>query len=411
MPPSSRLSSLNRTYLAVLVAALGYFVDLFDLQLFAVVRIGSLRDLGLSDDQITSAGAALLNWQMAGMLLGGILWGVLGDKKGRVYVLFGSILLYSLGNIANGLIHSVPAYAIARFVSGIGLAGEVGAGITLVSELLPKETRGYATTIVSACGFTGICTAGVMGEVLGWRMAYIGGGVLGLLLLILRISVSESGLFTAMVKKSDVPRGRFVMLFNDRKRFMRYLRCIGLAVPVYFVFGILAIFSPEICQALGTDIPVKAFIAVICYGVGSAMGGVVSGLLSQALASRKKVLAIFISITCVAGLGLLLCRGITAAGYYVISTIAAFGTGYWAMFLTTTAENFGTNLRTTAAATVPNFVRASVIADTYLLIHLKPGLGLVGAAQVVGVLCVAVAFLALWKLPETFARDLDFIEK
>src|SRR5678815_49497 len=135
--------------LAVIVAALGYFVDIYDLLIFGIVRADSLKSIGIAPDAQLGPTQLILNTQMIALLLGGILWGVLGDKRGRISVLFGSIILYSLANIANGFVHTVPQYAAARFLAGLGLAGELGGGITLVSESLDEKTRGHGTTIVA----------------------------------------------------------------------------------------------------------------------------------------------------------------------------------------------------------------------------------------------------------------------
>jgi MFS family permease len=407
----SRLSAKQKTALTILVAALGNFVDVFDIQLFAVLRVPSLQSLGLTPEQVTSAGATLLNWQMAGMLLGSIFWGAVGDKKGRIQVLFGSILIYSLGNIANAFVETIPAYAALRFLTGLGLAGEVGASITLASELMPKEIRGYATTLVAVCGVMGVCTAAIMGQALDWRYAYIGGGVLGLLLLAMRLSVHESGMFHNLRDKTHVARGRFLMFFTNRRRFERYLCCIAIAVPVWFVVGILGIFSPELGVALKTDVPLKASAAVISYGIGLGLGSPISGLISQYLGNRRKVLAFFLLGSLITSGFILTATGIKANAFYGLLTLDGFFVGYWIVFLGVTAEQFGTNLRTTATVTISNFVRASVIVMTLSLAALKPHFGFIASAEMVGLVCFVAALIAVWRLPETFARDLDFVER
>ena len=406
-----RLSSTQRISLTILVAALGYFVDVFDLQLFAMVRVSSLKDLGLPPEAITSTGAALLNWQMAGMLVGGILWGILGDRKGRIWVLFGTILLYSLGTLANAFVHTIPAYAAARFFAGLGLAGEIGAGVTLASELLPKETRGYGSTVIISCGVMGPIAAAYMAEMLDWRLCYIGGGVLGLMLLMLRVSVRESGLYDALEKQTHVLRGKFRMFFTDRKRFARYLACIGLAVPIWFTLGVVVIFSPEIGTALGITEPVKAPISLVSYSIGLTLGSLMTGLLSQLFKNRKKVTGVFMLGMAVMDGILLTTGGISAAAFYGLIAAAGFFIGYWTLFLTTTAEQFGTNLRATATTTVANFVRASIILDTLLIGAIKPEYGFLRSVQITAALCFAVGAVALWVLPETFGRDLDFTER
>ena len=407
----ARLSTTQKTSLTILVAALGYFVDVFDLQLFAMLRVSSLKSMGLAPEEITSIGTAILNWQMAGMLVGGIVWGILGDKKGRVYVLFGTIILYSLGNIANAFVTSIPAYEAARFFTGVGLAGEIGAGITLANELLSKQTRVYASSLIVSCGVMGPLAASFMAEALDWRAAYIGGGVLGLLLLALRLSVSESGLFTAAQSKKDVSRGKFLMLFSNRYRLMRYLFCIALGVPVWFVVGALVVFSPEIGVALGVTGTLKASTSIISCYAGLAIGSFILGHLSQIFMNRKIVTAAFVLGTAVTSFAVLSEHGISEGGFYGLLFLAGLFIGYWTLFLTITAEQFGTNLRATATTSASNFVRASIIGISTLVTYLKPGFGMLHATMITGAVCFTVALFALYWLPETYGGDLDFNER
>ncbi|MGE3623369.1 MAG: MFS transporter [Bdellovibrionales bacterium] len=405
------ISASRRTYLTILVAALGYFVDVFDIQLFGIVRVRSLQALGLSPEEITDVGAMLLNWQMAGMLLGGLVWGMLGDKKGRVYVLFATILLYSLGNIANAFVETIPQYAAARFVAGFGLAGEIGAGITLASELIPKETRSYATVLIAICGTMGPIAGSMVANAMDWRWAYAVGGCMGLMLLFLRISVHESGMFETVKKQPGVRRGHFRMFFNKPKRFLEYLGCIALAVPIWFMIGIVVVFSPEVGVALGIGEPLQASSSVISFFVGQTIGGIGCGLLSQVFRNRRAVIAVFMLGAAATLGGILLAKGISANGFYALLMLASVFCGYWGLFLTVTAECFGTNLRTLAVSTVSNFVRASVIIDTLSVAALKPLVGLLGSIAIVGGVGFVLALLAVWKLPETFARDLNFVER
>ncbi len=406
----SRLSATQKTSLTILVAALGYFVDVFDLQLFAMLRVSSLKSLGLSPAEITSVGTTILNWQMAGMLVGGILWGILGDKKGRVYVLFGTIILYSLGNIANAFVTTIPAYSAARFFTGVGLAGEIGAGITLANELLSKQMRTYASSLIVSCGVMGPFAASYMAEALDWRAAYIGGGVLGLLLLALRLSVNESGLFTAMQGKAGIACGKFSMLFSNRRRFARYLCCIALGVPVWFVVGALVVFSPEIGASLGVT-TIKASTSIISCYAGLTIGSFIIGHLSQIFLNRRTVTAAFILGAAGVSVAVLSSAGISEGGFYGLLFLAGIFIGYWTLFLTITAEQFGTNLRATATTSASNFVRASIIGITTLVTYLKPEFGLLHSTMIAGAVCFTVALTALYWLPETFGGDLDFNEK
>ena len=394
----------------VIVAALGYFVDIYDLMLFSIVRVQSLRDLGVSDADMLNQGIYLINMQMGGLLVGGILWGILGDKRGRLSVLFGSILLYSLANIANGFVTTVDQYALLRVVAGIGLAGELGAGITLVAEILPKEIRGYGTSLVASVGLLGAVLAYFIAEQFAWRNAYFIGGGLGLLLLFMRVSVFESGIF-AHVKETGVARGNFFRLFSSRPQFLKYLRCILIGLPVWFVAGILMTFSPEFGKALGLEAPVVAGKAIMWEYIGLAIGDLSSGILSQYFNSRKKVLGMFLSLTGVLVAVYLFVPFRSTTFFYALCSCLGFAVGYWALFVTIAAEQFGTNLRATVATTVPNFVRGSINIMTPLFLLFKDKLGIVPGAGLLGLLTIVIAFLGLWNMEETFGKDLDFLEK
>ncbi|MEO8452493.1 MAG: MFS transporter [Gemmatimonadota bacterium] len=398
---------------AILVAALGYFVDIYDLILFSVVRIPSLISIGVAEADRLAVGVRLINFQMSGMLIGGILWGILGDRRGRLSVLFGSIVLYSLANLANAAVHTVGAYEILRFIAGVGLAGELGAGVTLVSELMSKESRGYGTTIVASIGIFGAVAAEVVSESFDWRVAYVVGGVLGLLLLILRVSVRESPMFIAL-RKGPAARGNFFALFATRQRAIRYLAVILVAVPIWYVVGVLVTFSPEFARAMGmTDIP-KAGRAILWLYSGLVFGDVASGLYSQVARSRRKAIVVFLCLTVV------MCMvyfnftrfAQSAVAFYALCSAMGFAIGYWAVFITMAAEQFGTNLRATATTTAPNFVRGAVVPMTSAFqILAKGSLGVIGAGIAVGVGVIALAVVSLVGLRETFGKDLDYIEE
>ncbi len=397
--------------LPVIVAALGYFVDIYDLVLFSIVRVPSLKSLGVEGKALTDYGVDLLNMQMAGMLVGGIIWGILGDMKGRLKIMFGSIFLYSIANMANGMISSIPAYYALRFIAGIGLAGELGAGITLVSEVLHKSVRGYGTMLVASVGVSGAILANMIAKAYDWRIAFIIGGILGLLLLIARLRVAESGMFKAMDEKTGVGRGRMLALFTDRKRFFRYLNSILIGVPIWFVVGILITFSPEFARSFGTTGPVSAGNAVMFCYLGLIFGDMSSGLLSQLLKSRKKVVLLYMILTIIAVAFYFLQGSRSPEFFYGVCCALGFSVGYWAIFVTVAAEQFGTNLRATVATTVPNFVRGMVVPITLLFQYFKPNLGLEGSALAVGAICTIGAFIALVSLEETFHKDLDYFEE
>jgi MFS family permease len=402
---------------AVIVGALGYFVDVYDLILFSIVRRASLQDLGFSGDQILAQGIHLLNLQMLGMLAGGIFFGILGDRLGRVVLLFSSILLYSVANIANGLVHSVGAYAVWRFIAGVGLAGELGGGITLVSEVLPKEARGYGTMIVATVGVFGAVVGGLVAGLVQWRTAYFIGGGLGLLLLIMRMSVAESGMFTQLrAGSTHVARGNFLSLFTDWKRFAKYVRCILIGLPLWFVIGILVTFSPEFAAALKIQGSVNVAHAIAFGYLGITFGGFASGFFSQQLRSRKQVIFAFILFTLAAMTAYFLAAGFSAATFYLIILLLGFGVGYWTVFVTVAAEQFGTNIRATVATTVPNFIRGSVVPLTLAFNFLKSckiggvPVGVVASAAIVGTVCILIALWALRGLAETYGKELDYLE-
>jgi putative MFS transporter len=414
MNTSAPAKSVSPANPAVIVAALDYFVDIYDILLFGIVRTPSLKDLGFTDlTQNRNQGEFLIGVQMAGMLVGGILWGILGDKRGRLYVLFGSIVTYSLANIANGMVHSLEAYAVWRFIAGIGLAGELGAGITLVTESMPKEKRGYGTMIVAAVGLSGAVVANLIYQTFqDWRLCYYIGGGLGLLLLLLRVSVVESGMFRN--QQSAVSKGNFFALFTDQKRLSKYLRCILIGIPLWFLVGILVTFSPEFAKVLGVagaPESIKAGTSIAwCYG-GLVLGDMMSGWLSQLLKSRKKVMFIFLSLNLLTAFIYLNAHGISVEIFYFICFCMGFSVGYWVIFVTIAAEQFGTNIRATVTTTVPNFVRGSLPLLIPIYQFLRGQLGsILVTGMIMATALAVVSMLALWKMKETFDADLDYTE-
>jgi MFS family permease len=346
---------------------------------------------------------------MAGLLIGGIIWGVMGDKRGRLSVLFGSIILYSLANIANGLVENTTQYMWVRFIAGIGLAGELGAGITLVSELLPKEKRGIGTSLVAGIGLTGAVVAYFISQEFNWRICYFIGGGLGFLLLILRVSVYESGMFNE-VKKSGVSRGNFFMFFNNAARFKKYMLSILIGLPTWFVIGILVTFSDQFAQRFGIEEAVAPGKAIMYAYVGIAIGDVLIGLISQWLKSRKKALFLFYGLTIVFMIMFFMQDGGSSDQMYWICAGLGFGTGFWAIFVTMAAEQFGTNLRATAATTVPNMVRGALPLIILLFKSLRTSTDYITAAIITGSIVMAITLVAAYYSKETFGKDLNFIE-
>jgi MFS family permease len=399
----SRLSEKQKVAMAIFVSALGYFVDVYDIALFSIVRVASLKDLGLVGDQLLQTGAYLINAQMIGMLIGGLFWGVLGDKVGRIQVLFGSILLYSVANIANAFVVSVDQYAVCRFFAGIG--------ITLVSELLSKELRGFGTTIVATVGVLGAVVAALVGDLFHWQTAYIIGGTMGLVLLLMRVSVADSGLFQTVKSKREIKRGDLRLFLTSGSRMGRYLCCIVTGIPGWYASGIIITFSPELGSALGIVGGVKASTATLCYATAMACGDLCSGLLSHYFKSRKKVIVSFLITGFATAFAILNIEHSSALFFYSLCIPLGFCMGYWAVYITSAAEQFGTNIRATVTTSIPNFVRGSVVLLTVFLTSLKgAGFGIVASAQLIGVLVAAAAFCSLYFFRETYGVDLDFVE-
>ncbi|MDX2245142.1 MAG: MFS transporter [Bacteroidia bacterium] len=400
---------------AVIVSALGYFVDVFDLFLFGVVRVKSLTALGVSGQELVDAGITIQNWQMAGLLIGGIASGILGDKVGRVRALYASITLYSLANILNGLVWNVETYALCRFIAGIGLAGELGSGITLVAESLPTGKRGLGTTIVAGFGTMGAVAAGLIDYVItDWQVTYFFGGGLGLLLLALRLSVSESPIFSKTAENTAVKRGNFFSLFNSKDKRSRLFKSTFLSATTWFNTGILTFFAPEFGIAKGISEPISAATAIIWFQIGMVLGDFGSGLLSQYLKSRIRAIQIFLTLQLILIPVYLFAPLETSAQMYMVILALGFSGGFWAVFITNASEQFGTNLRATATSTIPGFVRGLFIPIGFAFKYFKAPEQLgspIIAAAIVGGVCLLLAFWSSFGLEDTFHKDLDFLEK
>lgn len=414
-------ASLNQTKgvfsLAVVVAALGYFVDIYDLLLFTIVREPSLKDLGVdltNAKAVIAASTGIINWQMIGLLIGGILWGVMGDKKGRLSVLFGSILLYSVANFITGYVTTIQHYAYARFFAGIGLAGELGAGITLVSELLPKNKRGIGTSLVAGIGLFGAVFAYFTYEATkDWRLCYKIGGALGVALLILRIRVAESGMFHE-VRTKGVSRGNFLMFLTSATRFRKYMLAILIGLPTWYVIGVLVNLSNRFAEALYGPNHVVSGRAIMYAYAAIAAGDILIGFVSQYFKSRKKALYLFYALTIVSGILFFSPWNNSDVKMYIVCAALGFSTGFWAIFVTMGAEQFGTNLRATAATTIPNMVRGAlplinimfkdVFQDTWKWPLVRSGI-------VTGIIVIVIALIAVFFTEETFHKDLNYVEQ
>jgi putative MFS transporter len=402
----------NPVRFVILVASLGYFVDIYDLLLFGIIRMPSLKSLGLSGDELMLNGETILKWQMFGLLIGGIVWGVMGDKKGRLSVLFGSILLYSLANIANGFVQTVEQYKWVRFIAGIGLAGELGAGITLVAEMVSKEKRGIATSIVAGIGLSGAVFAFIIKQNFEWRICYFIGGGMGFLLLLLRLSVYESGIFQN-IKATDIQRGNFFLLFSKKERFKRYMNNILIGLPTWLIIGVLVTFSNEFGKQMGIKETIDPGKAIMCAYVMISIGDLSVGFISNWLKSRKKALYLFFGITVffIILYFTALWNG-TAAGMYMVCAGLGLGTGYWAIFVTMGAEEFGTNLRATAATTIPNMVRGLLaVLILPLFGFLRNYFTYFNAGLITSIIIMTIGIIALVNIKETFGKELDFVEE
>lgn len=394
--------------LAVIVSALGFFVDVYDLLLFGIIRKPSLSALGLTPAEVLAKGELIISIQMIGLLVGGIIWGIVGDKKGRLSVLFGSILLYSIANILNGMVHSLTPYIVLRFIAGVGLAGELGAGVTLVSELLPKEKRGISAAFIASFGILGAVTAFLLNQVFDWRSCFYIGGGLGLVLLLLRVSVHESGLYRS-VKETNIERGNFLMFFNNRDRFARYIRCICIGLPAWYIIGVLVTFSDQFGKEMG--IPgIDPGKAIMCLYLAIAFGDMTVGLLSQWLHSRKKALLIFYGVTVLFTTLFFLQNGGSQTWFYFICAGLGYGTGFTVVYITMSAEQFGTNLRASAAISIPNMVRGALPLIILMFKFARHELGYLTGAWVTGVILMVIAVVSAAKTKETFGKDLDFVE-
>lgn len=394
----------------VLVAALGYFVDIYDLQLFNLVSKASLRGIGITDQAlIDKYDYVLFNWQMTGMLVGGILWGILGDRRGRKSVLFGSILLYSLANILNAFVTSVEQYQWVRFFAGLGLAGELGAAITLVSEIMHKEKRGYGTMMIVAMGALGAVVANLVTVSFHWQTSYIIGGGLGLMLLMLRFSTFESGMFDQL-KKSTVSKGNFLLLFSTPERIIKYLACIFIGLPVWYCIGVLIKFSEGFAKSTNVQGAVHIGNAIMFAYLGLSAGDLLSGWLSQVFRNRKKIVLSYLAGSAVLMGIFLFVNNIPASVFYCMCFLIGTATGYWALFVTIASEQFGTNIRATVTTTVPNFVRGAVVPITLGYKYLELDYGNVNAAVIVGIICIALAIVSVLSIKETFGKDLDYYE-
>lgn len=408
MIPKIERSKLNVLFV-ILVASFGYFIDIYDIVIFSIVRIDSFKDIGIPFEKMRTGGEYVLNMQMGGLLLGGIIWGVIGDKFGRIKVLFGSILLYSIANIFNAFVHDLNTYAVVRFIAGFGLAGELGAGVTLVNESMSRHKRGYGTMLIATIGVLGAVVAFSVAEHFSWRNAYIVGGVIGLVLLVLRLGTFESGMFKKAVHPG-IAKGQLKMLFNNKDRFLRYLYCLLIGLPIWFVVGIFVTQAPEFGEALGAPETLSAGKGILYSYIGISLGDFLAGLLAQITKSRR--LAVFIFQIGILGscIWYLNSHGITQTQFYWIAFAMGLGVGYWATFVTIASEQFGTNLRATVTTTAPNFVRGALIPSTLLFEFFVRKSNILTAGTIMIILLTLIALFALSRLKESFDKDLDYYE-
>lgn len=401
---------MKKLWFTILVSALGYFVDVYDIILFSAVRVPSLRHLGFTDAEITSYGILLINIQLVGMLIGSIAWGVLGDKKGRLSILFGSIILYSTATFLNAFVTNIETYALLRFLAGFGLAGELGAGITLVNELMPKEQRGYGSMLIASAGALGGFTGGMVGDLFSWQTAYIIGGLAGFMLLFLRIGLIESSLFDSVRSKSHIERGNPFLFFKSLPLFKKYVTCLLVGLPFWVFVGIFMALAPEIGRALGVNKSITAGLAISMFCLGLTFGNITSSLVSQLFSSRKKAITLYLSATLVIVISFLSIQNMTIQLFYFFCCLMGLSSGSWVVFIMISAEQFGTNIRATAAITLPNFVRIMVIPCAAIIAMIKPYTGIVWGVGFVTIFSLISALIAVLFLKESFSTDLDFID-
>jgi predicted MFS family arabinose efflux permease len=404
------MNNKKRVNLLILVASLGYFVDIYDLIVFNVVKYDSLMALDFSGEDLKRNEIYLFNLQMSGMLIGGILWGILGDKKGRVSVLFGSIFLYSIANIANAFVTNINQYAVMRLIAGIGLAGELGAGVTLVAENMHKDKRGYGTMIIVTFGALGAVVASLVGKSFGWQNTYIVGGCMGLALLLLRAGAYESGMYATLKNNSHIKKGNFIGIFTKSRSLIKYLACIGIGLPIWFTIGVLINLSNRFGESLGLGNAVNVADSVMFAYIGLSVGDLASGLISQLLKSRKKVVIGYLFLSTILLLVYLFNANVSVTYFKVMSFLLGFATGYWAIFVTIASEQFGTNIRSTVTNTVPNFVRGAVVPITLSFQALLPSFGVTFAALIVGTFCLVIALISIIYVQESFSKDLNYYE-
>jgi MFS family permease len=401
--------SPSSIWIIIIVASLGYFVDIYDLVVFSIVRIESFKDIGILESEMRTQGQYVLNMQMGGLLIGGIIWGVIGDKFGRLKVLFGSILLYSIANTANGFVQDIHSYAIIRFIAGIGLAGELGAGVTLVSESMSKNKRGYGTMIIAGVGVLGAILAFYISEAFHWRAAYFAGGGMGLLLLILRLGTFESKMFQQSVK-TQIKRGDLKMLLNNKERLSRFIYVLLIGLPIWFVVGVLVTQAPEFGKALGSTEVLSAGRGIMFTYIGISLGDIFAGLFAQVTKSRRLTVLLFQVMIIVSSVLYLSSNGITPERFVWLAFFMGFAVGYWATFVTIASEQFGTNLRSTVTTMAPNFVRGALIPSTFLFDYFVHDYGLINGAYIMIFILSGIAIFALSRLKESFNKDLNYLE-
>lgn len=400
----------HQWWFAVIVSALGYFVDVYDIILFSAVRVPSLRDIGIPDDQITSVGIQLINIQIIGMVIGGIVWGMLGDRRGRLSILFGSILLYSAATLANAFVTSLPAYGGLRFLAGFGLAGELGAGITLVGELMSREKRGYGTMLIVVAGALGGVAGGIVGNVLHWKTAYILGGLGGFALLLLRVQMVESRLFMSVKEHKTLIKGSLGLFFRSPPMMLKYLKCLCVGMPFWIFVGLFLALAPELGKAMHVIVPITSPKAIAFYNSGLVIGECISGLLSQWWHTRKKIVQMYLSICLVSVVCFLSQTHMSESAFYGFCLLFGFSSGFWVLFILIASEQFGTNMRATVTTSLPNLVRAVVIPSAIAVGFLKLKVGVLPALSGILIGSLVLALVATYFLKETYAINLDFVE-
>jgi MFS transporter, putative metabolite:H+ symporter len=381
----------------------GYFIDIFDLVLFSTLRISSFEELKITDPTYWTV--VFFNLQMTGILVGGIFWGKMADIKGRSWSFMGTILVFSIANIINGLTSSLTVYGICRFIAGFGLAGEMGSGIALICEKVPDEKRSLYLGFVSSLGCIGAVLSGWLGDIVYWRYLFIGSGFAGILLTLLRKNLLEPDLFRKTATL-NIPRGQWKTLFQSPPDLIRFILLIFLGIPMWYIIGILWSFSTEMTSTIGLNIFTSGQ-AILWGYVGVWMGDMLMPFVSQFLKSRIFTIQICLIMMLLGVIYLFQFQPHSLLSFQLTHIFLGFTIGYWAVYATLCGESFGTNIRALTSTSLPSLIRFSSIPMMIIYqygrdeneLNIALGMGLT-------VLCISM--ITTYFIKDTFQKDIDF---